>query len=257
MPRNPTPPKPPPSPIYFPISSCLCLREHASARSNRTMSWSLAAHRRIVLRSKVRRPLFLSLPAFFFFSAALHPLAMAHWCSCLVLAWPLTTRTRAACRPASRPSAERPSPAPARRPAASQRPANTAARPASAATMHAWRAPMAWCGQPARPRDSPRPVSHHRPESLRPQPPCMRFQRKKKIETAYGPLLHALPCDLHAVKVVWLHTHKHMHACSLHDSFACRDCPIPGCMRSIKRNRPPHQTVLLGSSMDTKFVATV
>jgi hypothetical protein len=71
MPRNPTPPKPPPSPIYFPISSCLCLREHASARSNRTMSWSLAAHRRIVLRSKVRRPLFLSLPAFFFlFSCA-------------------------------------------------------------------------------------------------------------------------------------------------------------------------------------------
>lgn len=194
---------------------------------------------------------------FFFFSAALHPLAMAHWRSCLVLAWPLTARTRAASRPASRPSAERPSPAPARRPAASQRPANTAARPASAATMHAWRAPMAWCGQPARPRDSPRPVSHHRPESLRPQPPCMRFQRKKKIETAYGPLLHALPCDLHAVKVVWLHTHKHMHACSLHDSFACRDCPIPGCMRSIKRNRPPHQTVLLGSSMDTKFVAIV
>jgi hypothetical protein len=113
MPRNPTPPKPPPSPIYFPISSCLCLREHASTRSNRTMSWSLAAHRRIVLRSKVRRPLFLSLPAFFFFSAALHPLAMAHWRSCLVLAWPLTARTRAASRPASRPSAERPSPAPA------------------------------------------------------------------------------------------------------------------------------------------------
>lgn len=74
MPRNPTPPKPPPSPIYFPISSCLCLREHASTRSNRTMSWSLAAHRRIVLRSKVRRPLFLSLPAFFSFQ-----LRCTHW----------------------------------------------------------------------------------------------------------------------------------------------------------------------------------